>query len=469
MLSTHNQKVVPSLSTDEFLPPVSRWTSLAGIFLVGTVGGAIALASWVKYNVTVKAAAAVRPTGEIRLVQPEMEGTVKNIFVKPNQVVKQGDAIASLDDLELHIKSSQLQGNIQEGQLQLGQIDAQVGALNNQIDAEKKVTERTISSAQVDLTRNLRDFQDRQVTTQNDVLAAEADLQRAEAQLQKAQADLDFAKMDRDRYQQLSEIGAIGRREYEQKKLVVQQTQSILQAENKAVEIAKTKVRSAKTGLNPSNATVAIAQQRIAQETAKGESSVAALIREKNVLMQRRIEMRNQIIQAQKELEKNQLQLRSSVIRASSDGVILKLNLRNTGQVVRPSESIAEIVPQGAPLVMKAMIPASEIKKVAVGQNVQLRVDACPYPDYGTLKGVVSAVSPDAITSTSNNTGAATTGAATVGSYFEATIKPANLSFGNNHRNCLLQAGMDAKADIISKEETALQFMLRRARIISDL
>jgi HlyD family secretion protein len=132
--------------------------------------------------------------------------------------------------------------------------------------------------------------------------------------------------------------------------------------------------------------------------------------------------------------------------------------------VVNPSEAIAEIVPQNAPLVIKAMVPAAEIKKVAVGQTVQLRVDACPYPDYGTLKGVVRAVSPDAIAPQSNNTGTIPSV-----SYFEATITPEHLSFGNQNRKCLIQPGMDAKADIISKEETALQFMLRRARLISDL
>jgi HlyD family secretion protein len=140
--------------------------------------------------------------------------------------------------------------------------------------------------------------------------------------------------------------------------------------------------------------------------------------------------------------------------------------------VVNPSEAIAEIVPQNAPLVIKAMVPAAEIKKVAVGQTVQLRVDACPYPDYGTLKGVVRAVSPDAFGGAvpqafapqSNNTGTIPSV-----SYFEATITPERLSFGNQNRKCLIQPGMDAKADIISKEETALQFMLRRARLISDL
>ncbi|MDZ7958821.1 MAG: HlyD family efflux transporter periplasmic adaptor subunit [Aulosira sp. DedQUE10] len=469
MLYIHNQKVLPEVQED-FIPPVSTWTSLAGIFLVGSVGSAIALSSWVKYNVTVKVPASIRPTGEVRLAQPKMEGTIKRILVKENQVVKQGDIIAYLDDEQIQIKKSQLQGNIQQSRLQIIQIDAQIKNLDNQIQAEKTVIERTVASAQSDLLRNQREYQERQVNTQSEFQIAEASLQKSYTDLQKAQADLDFANLDRDRYQQLAETGAIGRREFEQKKFLVEQTKAILEGERKAVEIAQAKVQSAKAAINPTNATVAMAQERIAQETARGEANIATLNKEKQALIQRRVEIQTQLIQSHKELEQLVKQLQDTVIRATSDGIILKLNLRNPGQVVGASDAIAEIAPNNTPLVIKAMIPTQDIKDVAVGQEVQLRVDSCPYPDYGTLKGVVNGVSPDVITSQNNSTGSTTSNSNTpAASYFEATIQPESLAFGHQNHQCHIQSGMDAKADIISKRETALQFMLRKARLITDL
>lgn len=466
MLYTHNQKLISSGENDELLPPISRWTSLAGIFLISTVASGIALSSWIKYNVTVKTVGTVRPTGEVRLVQPQMEGTVKTILVKENQPVKIGDVIANLDNEQLLIKKSQLQGNIQQGGLQLIQIDAQIQNLDNQMSAEKKVIETVIATAKVDLARNQREYQERKVNTNSDFLASEASLQKAKTDLQKAQADLEFAKLDRDRYEQLSKIGAIGRRELEQKQLVVQQTQLRLQAEQKSFEIAKIKLQSAKAAVNPTPATVMMAQERIAQETAKGEANIASLNKEKQALLERRVQLQAQINQSQKELEQLENQIRKSSIFATSNGIILKLNLRNPGQVVRASESIAEIVPDYAALVIKAMIPKNEIKKVAVGQKVQLRVDACPYPDYGTLNGVVNNISPDVITTQNKNQGIASSNNL---SFFEATIQPETLEFGNTIRQCHIQAGMEVKADIISREETALQFMLRKARLITDL
>ncbi|BAY32170.1 hypothetical protein NIES2107_40570 [Nostoc carneum NIES-2107] len=469
MLFIHNQKVLPEVQED-FIPPVSPWTSLAGIVLVGSVGSAIALSSWVKYNVTVKVPASIRPTGEIRLAQPKMEGTIKRILVRENQVVKQGDIIAYLDDEQLQIKKSQLQGNIQQGRLQINQIDAQITNLDNQMQAEKTVIDRTVSAAESDLLRNQREYQERQVTTQTDLQVAEANLQKAYTDLQKAQADLDFANLDRDRYEQLAKEGAIGQREFEQKKFLVEQTKAVVEGERKAVEIAQAKVESAKSAINPTDATVAIAKERIAQEVAKGKANIATLNKERQALIQRRVEIQSQLIQSHKELEQVFNQLQNTVIRATTEGTILKLNLRNPGQVVGASDAIAEIAPSNAPLVIKAMIPTQDIKSVEVGQEVQLRIDSCPYPDYGTLKGVVNTVSPDVITSQNNSTNSPTSSSNILAaSYFEATIAPESLSFGHQNHQCHIQSGMDAKADIISKRETALQFMLRKARLITDL
>jgi HlyD family secretion protein len=97
---------------------------------------------------------------------------------------------------------------------------------------------------------------------------------------------------------------------------------------------------------------------------------------------------------------------------------------------------------------------------------VQLRVDACPYPDYGIAKGTVKTIAPDAITSQSKDTNMTSSPGI---SYFETTIQPESNSFGINGHKCVLQSGMNTTADIISREETALQFMLRKARLIADL
>ena len=466
MLYTHNQEFDSLSDNDNSLPPINRWTSLAGVFLIGTVIASITLSSWVKYNVTIKTAAIVRPIGETRVVQPKIEGTIKSILVKENQIVKQGEIIAILDTDQLLIKKSQLEEGIKQSKLQIMQIYAQNGILNNQIMSEKRVVERIIAAAREDLLRNQREYQERRINTENELMTAEVNIEKELVDLEKAEVDLDFAKVDRDRYEQLSKIGAIGNREFEQKQLVVKQISLTLESAKKAVDIAQIKIKSNKAAINPTTAMMKMAEQRIAQEIAKGEANIAVLNKEREILIQRLLEIQTQIKQSQKELQQLENQRKNSIILSTSNGIIFKLNLRNSGQFVRAGESIAEVVPNNAPLVIKAMIPTAEINKIAINQKVQLRVDACPYPDYGTAKGIVKNIAPDAITPQSKDSN--TTNSSGI-SYFEATIQPESYSFGNNGRQCLLQSGMNATAEIISKEETALQFMLRKARLITDL
>jgi multidrug efflux pump subunit AcrA (membrane-fusion protein) len=111
--------------------------------------------------------------------------------------------------------------------------------------------------------------------------------------------------------------------------------------------------------------------------------------------------------------------------------------------------------------------------KLKAGQNVQMRVSACPYPDYGTLKGKVKAISPDAITPQANGANSTATTVASqkaaVASFYQVTIEPENLTLGRGDRSCAIQLGMEGTADIISREETVLQFFLRKARLIADV
>ncbi|MBD1898371.1 HlyD family efflux transporter periplasmic adaptor subunit [Trichocoleus sp. DQ-A3] len=436
MLSDSNPDFLRPVSSDEFLPPISRWTTLGGLFLVGTFGVAVMLAAYTQYNITVKAAAVVRPIGELRIVQAATEGTIKSISVKENQVVKQGDAIAILDNSQLQTKKSQLQGNIQNNQLQLSQIAAQISALDSQQKAQWNLMNRNIAVSQADLGRNQRDYQEKQIITK--------------AEVQEAQASVDLARAQMNQYQQLANTGAIAQLQIKEKE--------------EAFKAAQARLQRAKAMLNPSAAPVVIANERIAQERATGESTLATLNKERKTLIQRQIEIQNQLNSDTRELKQIGMELQKSVIRAPASGTILKLELRNASQVVRAAEPIAQIAPSNTPLIVKARVAAQDIGKVAVGQKVQMRVSAYPYPDYGTLSGQVSAIAPDAIAPENNNANAPA-----VPPSYEVTIQPEKINLIKGDRPYPIQPGMEIAAEIISREETVLTFILRKARLLTDL
>jgi len=442
MLGDAHSELLRPISSDEFLPSIGRWSSLGGIILSGSVGVAFLLASVTRYNVTVRAASTVRPAGELRLVQAAMAGTITKINVKENQVVQQGDAIATLDDSALLNKKSQLQSTVQQNQRQLAQMTAQVNSLASQSNAEAALMDRTVASAQADLTLNQRGYQDKQVVS--------------EAEVKEAEAALALARTEMEQYQQLSATGAIAQLQITQKQ--------------QAFRAAQARLEGVKAALNPSGASVAIAEERIAQELAKGRSTLASLDKEREALLQSKIEVQNQVDVARKELQLIETEFKKSQILASSTGTILKLELRNPGQVVQPGDLVAQIAPSHTPLVIKARVSPQDIGKVSLCQEkiiadcragqVQLRFSAYLHSDYGTLKGAVRAIAPDAITPTSNGTTSASP-------YYEVIIQPDKNHLLKDAIRYSLEPGMEATADIIAQEETVLSFFLRKAKLLT--
>jgi HlyD family type I secretion membrane fusion protein len=428
-----------SLRSDEFLPPVQRWTRLGGWLLVATVGGVVALAAATPYHIVVKAPATVRPTGEIRLVQATTEGVVARIAVQENQVVQQGDPIAYLDDSSILTKKSQLQGNIQQSQQQLTQINAQIQALAQQYLAESHAGNRTATAAAADWQRSQQELRERQITTQSE--------------LQEATAELGLARETLQRYRQLSNSGAIAQ-------LQVQEKEGAFQA-------ALAKVTRAQAKINPSNAGVTMASEKIAGEQAKSKATLAKLQQEKESLIASRAEVENRQRRDQQALQQLNVDRGKSVVRATATGTILQLGLRNSNQVVRLGESIAKIAPQQSSLVIKTRLAAQDISlvKLCQQQNILtcqsgralLRFSAYPYPDYGVLNGAVVAIAPD--TTTSPNSPIA---------YYEVTIQPEKAFLTKDQHHFPLQAGMDVTAEIVSKQETILTFIMRKARLLTD-
>ena len=438
-----------TVTPDEFLPAISRWENWGGIVLVITFGALLALSTVLKYKVTVKVPATIRPTGELRLVQTLREGKVKRIAVRENQLVQEGEVIAAMDDSRLQTKRSQLQASIQRNQEQLEQINAQILALALQSEAETEQLNSALFSAKAELSLKQRNYRQRLITTV--------------AEVEEAKAALELARDEATRYRQLVKSGAV----------------SILQLKEKeaALKTAVSRLKRMQAYLDPSKAEVAIAQEQIVRERARGHATLAVLNKEREQLIQRRLQIRNQIERARRELQQIEIDIEAAVLRAPTSGTIQKLMLRNTSQVVSTGDTIAQIAPSHAPLEIKAAVAPQDISKIAIGQEVQMRVSACPYPEYGTLKGAVTTISADAIGQQKSVPGLSASSTlnqgipkpSSQGGAYEVTIQPETLMLTAGKRQCPIQSGMEGRVDIISREETVFSFMLRKARLIVDL
>ena len=424
---------------DEFFAPRPAWARAGGVILVVGFLGMVLLSSVLTYKVTVTAPAFVRPGGELRIVQAASEGQVQRILVEQNQYVEEDSVLAYVDDSRLQTTASQLESTIQSATQRMDQVRAQINALEGQIAAETDLLNRSVSGAQAEVSLNERSYQERRLTTEADVRGA--------------QAAVDFARDELSRFQTLGSQGLI----------------SDLQVKEKEtnLESAEARLQGVEAALNPSAAEVEMAEERVVQERARGEAVLARSRQERERLLQRQVEIQAELDTDREELREIEAEIDQTAIRAPVSGVIQELTLRNRGQVVRPGDLVARIAPGSTSLEVKAFVAPRDIGQVALGQSVQMRVSACPFPDFGTLRGSVVAVSPDAVPAQATGARGFRGNGAAAG--YEVTVRPDTLTLEISGRTCAILAGMEGSAQIISREETVLRFVLRKARLVTDV
>jgi HlyD family secretion protein len=436
-----NSKPLPAarrLTPDQLLPPIGTWSIWAGLILMGAIGMAVALASVLKYSTSVRATAIVRPVGELRWVQAGIAGKISHIRVQVNQPVRLGDVIAQLDATSLQTRQQQLQTQLQQEQTQLDQLDQQLQLLTTKIAAETNSAQHFTAIANAELERDQQALETQQIINQSE--------------LEEANAALSLATNEYQRYQQLGSGGAVSQIQIEEKLA--------------AVKVAEQRVTRAIAVLSPDRASLSIAQQRLFQVKSAGQSALATLKQEQSVLMQQQSVLNIQKVQTQQALRQIQSELAQTTIRATGNGVILRFMLRNPGQTIQVGETLAEIAPTQEALNLRATVAPQDIHSVQLGQVAQMRVTACPYPDYGLLKGRVIAISPDVVSSQEPPPTNLSTPRQPAS--FEVTIRPDQLELKQGDRRCSLQAGMEAEAAIVAQEETFLRFLLRRIQLLGD-
>ncbi|WP_062212864.1 HlyD family type I secretion periplasmic adaptor subunit [Aureimonas sp. AU12] len=142
-------------------------------------------------------------------------------------------------------------------------------------------------------------------------------------------------------------------------------------------------------------------------------------------------------------------QLRHIEIRAPIAGTIHKLAIHTVGGVIRPAETLMEIVPRGAALTIEARIAPQDIDQVEPGQTATLRLSAFNRSTTPELFGTVLRMSADL--ETDEKTGLP---------FYEATIA---LPASERARipGLTLVPGMPVEAFIATADRTVASFFLK--------
>lgn len=232
---------------------------------------------------------------------------------------------------------------------------------------------------------------------------------RARLEVEKNQAALAFAQSEFNRYQGLAQQGAAAQSMFEAKLAERNQARSQLQQAREGLDAVRSQGR------------------------------------------QREAELRKELAGMEQSSDETRRNLLNTVVRSPVRGVVFQLLVRSPQQTVGAGEQLATITPSTAERMIKTIVRSEDVETVRVGQRADLRLAGCPYPDFGTLTARVVAVSPDALPESNG---------------YEVTLKPQNIWLSSRTRRCEVKIGMPVVADIRTKEETILRFVLRKMRLL---
>ena len=90
-------------------------------------------------------------------------------------------------------------------------------------------------------------------------------------------------------------------------------------------------------------------------------------------------------------------------VRAPRSGTVLGLKVHGIGAVVKPGDTLAEIVPLGEGLMITARVSPNDIESVEIGQTAEVRFSNFSSRQTAVILGKVVSVSPDAIVDQTGN------------------------------------------------------------------
>ena len=85
-------------------------------------------------------------------------------------------------------------------------------------------------------------------------------------------------------------------------------------------------------------------------------------------------------------LSQTQLDLKAQDLRAPVDGVVFELGPKLPGVVSQPGQTLLQVVPNES-LTAQVRVANADIANIRVGMPVDVRIDAYPFTEFGSVKG----------------------------------------------------------------------------------
>jgi HlyD family secretion protein/adhesin transport system membrane fusion protein len=360
------------------------------------------------------------PVSQVRPVQHLEGGIVEEILAAQGQLVEKDQPLMRLRAATAESEHAALQVRALNLQLQKERVDALIAGRPADFGAFAGASPALVAEYEQAYRLRLEHRQKERRLLLARMAQRQAEVSALQAEIAIQRRLMEIQRQQLDARRQLVTGGSISTKQVLETETAFEQARVLLQGSEGKHAAAREALREAEAALAEADA---LAQKQWSEELAKASS---------------------ELIEVRETVRKHADRVERLVVRAPARGSVQHVLQRSPGEVVRPGETIAQIVPIGEALVAEVHVKTEDIAAIKVGNPAEIKVTAYDFSKYGKIKGEVISISPTTLELEDKR------------SYYKVLIRPETP--GSAWK---LQPGMTVEADIISGKRSLLQYLLK--------
>lgn len=333
------------------------------------VATAIAWGAITKVNELTVAPGQLRPVGSVHSVQHLEGGIVEEILVSEGQIVEKGMPLVRLQPAQANADLDQLDARRAGLNLRIERLTALIenrpiafGNLEENFPTVAKDERSAYEAARA------QDLSERQaLQSQLDQHNSEAEGLRSQASSLKRQLALQNEQLAIRK--DLVEEGYVSKSQYIE---IQRDTEKV----NEQLQVTQGQLSSAVEALNEAQIKLGEYDSKFKSQLADDRAKATAELGEVDAV-----------------IPKQEDRVERLTVRAPIRGIIQELVPKSVGQVMRPGDLIASIVPLDEEIVAEIQIPPQDIAHIKPGEKADIQVSTFDSVRYGKISGTVQQIS----------------------------------------------------------------------------
>ncbi len=391
-------------------------------FVVLVLLSILAFITWsslARIDTIVRANGRIVPAGKSQIVQHLEGGIVKKILVQEGEVVKAGQSLMELADVQARSSLGQERTNLSSLRGREARLLAEAtgqGKINfpkDLVDEEVKAAEiAAFNARRARLSEEARVLRDQSAQKRGDIA-------EAESRRRNLLSELEVAKQQYRVIEGLNRDNAASHLE-------------LLDSQSRVQKLSS-QIAEAESMIPRLRAAVSETESRVGELWARYRAEASSEL----------TQVRTDIEKSSMVIDTNTDRLDRNIVRAPVAGFINRLVIATVGGVVRPGEVLMEITPEDKNVLIEARAKPNDRANLRSGLPTRVRIGAYDYATYGAMLGKVTEVSADTLVDEHE------------GRYYRVMI-----TVRADQQDLVVVPGMTAVADIVVGKRTVLSYIL---------